>query len=124
MCAEVGRRLGYAHVMSFDMGGTTAKLGTIDDGEPVVTAAYEVDTINAMQEQRLAAQHSRHRADRDRRGRRQHRAPRWALITVGPRERRRRAGPVCYRRGGTEPTVTDANLVLGYLDADYFKAAP
>jgi N-methylhydantoinase A len=47
MCAEVGRQLGCEHVMSFDMGGTTAKLGIVDNGEPMVTAFYEVDTINA-----------------------------------------------------------------------------
>src|SRR4029450_4185552 len=39
---------------------------------------------------------------------------------VGPRSAASRPGPVCYGRGGTEPTVTDANLVMGRLDARYF----
>ena len=71
MCAAVGRQLGCEHVMSFDMGGTTAKLGTIDHGEPIVTASYEVDTINAKRNSGLPLEHPRHRAAGDRRRRRQ-----------------------------------------------------
>ncbi len=45
---------------------------------------------------------------------------RMGLLQVGPESAGADPGPVCYERGGTEPTVTDADLVLGYLDPDYF----
>src|SRR6185312_3494468 len=46
--------------------------------------------------------------------------PRLGVIAVGPESASSTPGPVCYRRGGTEPTVTDANLALGYLNPDFF----
>jgi len=77
----------------------------------------------AGQPEPLAARHrpSRARArHRSRRGQRRRGSIAWVdpagALRVGPRERRRGAGPVCYGRGGTRPTVTDANLILGYLD--------
>jgi len=46
MCAEVGKEEGFDHVLTFDMGGTTAKLGAIDGGVPAVTPTFEVDAVN------------------------------------------------------------------------------
>src|SRR5205085_12474372 len=48
------------------------------------------------------------------------RVDRFGLLKVGPDSSGAEPGPACYGRGGTEPTVTDADLVLGYLDAGYF----
>jgi N-methylhydantoinase A len=121
MCAEVGRQLGYEHVMSFDMGGTTAKLGTIDHGEPVVTAAYEVDTINAKKNSGLPLNILAIELLEIGAGGGSIADTRMGLITVGPQSAGAVPGPICYRRGGTRPTITDANLVLGYLNADYFN---
>jgi len=121
MCAEVGRRLGFDHVMSFDMGGTTAKLGTIDGGEPVVTASCEVDTVNARKNSGLPLNILAIELLEIGAGGGSIAATRMGLITVGPHSAGATPGPACYGRGGAEPTVTDANLVLGYLNADYFN---
>jgi N-methylhydantoinase A len=121
MCAEVGRQLGYEHVMSFDMGGTTAKLGTIDHGEPIVTAAYEVDTINARKNSGLPLNVLSIELLEIGSGGGSVADTRMGLITVGPQSAGAVPGPICYGRGGTRPTITDANLVLGYLNADYFN---
>ena len=114
--------LGYDHVMSFDMGGTTAKLGTIDNGEPIVTAAYEVDTINSKRNSGLPLnilaielleigvrrrQHRRHEDGSRSQSARRAPAPCPVRSAIG--------------QGGRRPTITDANLVLGYLNADYFN---
>ncbi len=121
LCAEVGREEGFDHVLSFDMGGTTAKLGAIDGGVPAVTPTFEVDMVgyrkgsglplNVMAIELLeigAGGGSLARA-------------RMGLITVGPDSAGAEPGPICYGRGGTDPTITDANLVLGYLDPAFFN---
>jgi N-methylhydantoinase A len=121
MCAEVGRQLGYDHVMSFDMGGTTAKLGTIDNGEPIVTASHEVDTINAKKNSGLPLNILAIELLEIGSGGGSIADTRMGLITVGPQSAGAVPGPICYARGGTRPTITDANLILGYLNPDYFN---
>jgi N-methylhydantoinase A/oxoprolinase/acetone carboxylase beta subunit len=110
------------HVISFDMGGTTAKACLIDDGQPSTANEFE-----AAREERFkkgsglplkvpvidlieigAGGGSIARIDA------------MGLLKVGPDSAGADPGPACYGRGGSEPTVTDANLVLGYLSADYF----
>ena len=102
------------------MGGTTAKVTLIDDGDPLVTDQLEIDRVNTREGSGLVVN-----------------APSVDLVEigagggsiaeivdgvlkVGPRSASSVPGPACYGRGGTKPTVTDANLVLGYLDPDYF----
>jgi N-methylhydantoinase A len=121
MCAEVGRQMNYDHVMSFDMGGTTAKLGTIDNGEPIVTSAYEVDTINSKKNSGLPLNILAIELLEIGSGGGSIADTKMGLITVGPQSAGAVPGPICYRRGGTRPTITDANLVLGYLNPDYFN---
>jgi N-methylhydantoinase A len=121
MCAEIGRQLGCDHVMSFDMGGTTAKLGTVDDGEPTVTAAYEVDTINAKKNSGLPLNVLAIELLEIGAGGGSIADTKMGLITVGPQSAGALPGPICYGRGGMRPTITDANLLLGYLNADYFN---
>jgi len=121
MCAEVGRQLGYEHVMSFDMGGTTAKLGIIDNGEPMVTASYEVDTINAKKNSGLPLNVLAIQLLEIGSGGGSIAETKMGLITVGPQSAGAVPGPICYGAGGTRPTLTDANLVLGYLNPDYFN---
>ncbi len=121
MCAEVGRQLGYEHVMSFDMGGTTAKLGIIDHGEPMVTASYEVDTINARKNSGLPLNVLAIQLLEIGSGGGSIAETKMGLITVGPQSAGAVPGPICYGAGGTRPTLTDANLVLGYLNPDYFN---
>ena len=121
MCAEVGRQLGYDHVMSFDMGGTTAKLGIIDNGEPMVTASYEVDTINAKKNSGLPLNVLAIQLLEIGSGGGSIADTKMGLIAVGPQSAGAVPGPICYGTGGTRPTLTDANLVLGYLNPDYFN---
>jgi N-methylhydantoinase A len=120
MSASVGLEEGLSHVLTFDMGGTTAKLGAVDDGEPAITQSFEVDGIDNRRYSGLplnvpavelieigAGGGSIAAADR-------------GLIKVGPESAGAEPGPICYGRGGTRPTITDANLVLGYLDPEWF----
>jgi N-methylhydantoinase A len=121
MCAEVGRQLGFDHVMSFDMGGTTAKLGTIDNGEPIVSSTYEVDTINARKNSGLPLSVLAIELLEIGSGGGSIAETKMGLIAVGPQSAGAVPGPICYGRGGTRPTLTDANLILGYLNPDYFN---
>ncbi|MFI5587833.1 hydantoinase/oxoprolinase family protein [Amycolatopsis sp. NPDC051758] len=114
--------LGPADLLAFDMGGTTAKLCLIAGGAPLVTHQFEVDRkyrllpgsglpvqvpVTDMIEIGVGGG-SIARIDA------------LGLLTVGPDSAGSEPGPVCYGRGGAEPTVTDADLVLGYLDPGYF----
>ena len=108
------------------MGGTTAKVGLIQDGQPSVTKEYDVGGharpgIGADVALRLPDPDAGRRPGRDRRRRRIDRLGRLRRAAARrAAERRRRPGPVCYGGGGTEPTVTDANVVLGRLNPDFF----
>ena len=108
--------------MSFDMGGTTAKACLIEDGEPLVTGLFEVDrrwrfkegsglpvTIPSIDMIEIGAG-----------GGSIARVDNLGLLKVGPDSAGSAPGPACYGRGGKSPTVTDADLVLGLLDADNF----
>ncbi|HXV47618.1 MAG TPA: hydantoinase/oxoprolinase family protein, partial [Candidatus Binatia bacterium] len=120
--AEAGMRSGHRDLLSFDMGGTTAKLCVIEDGQPLKTHEFEVDRVYRFRKgsglpvripvidmiEIGAGGGSIARVDA------------LGLLKVGPDSSGADPGPVCYRQGGTEPTVTDADLVLGYLDPNYF----
>ena len=108
--AILGRRAGADHVLSFDMGGTSTDVAVVDDGE-VRQSTQQTIAGRALQLPMVdvhtvgAGGGSIGWAD-----------PGGAL-RVGPRSAGADPGPACYGRGGTVPTVTDANLVLGYLGA-------
>ena len=120
--AEAGLRSGHRDLLSFDMGGTTAKLCVVDDGQPLKTHEFEVDRVYRFRKgsglpMRIpvidmieigAGGGSIARVDS------------LGLLKVGPDSSGADPGPVCYGQGGTQPTVTDADLMLGYLDANYF----
>ena len=120
--AEAGMRAGHRDLLSFDMGGTTAKLCVIDDGQPLKTHEFEVDRVYRFRKgsglplripvidmiEIGAGGGSVARVDS------------LGLLKVGPDSSGADPGPVCYGQGGTQPTVTDADLVLGYLDVNYF----
>jgi N-methylhydantoinase A len=117
-----GMQLGYPDLLSFDMGGTTAKLCVVEEGRPRITDEFEVDRVYRFKRgsglpvrtpvtdmiEIGAGGGSIARIDA------------LGLIKVGPDSAGALPGPACYGRGGTEPTVTDANVVLGYLDPGYF----
>ena len=120
--AEAGMGSGHRDLLSFDMGGTTAKLCVIDDGQPLKTHEFEVDRVYRFRKgsglpvripvidmiEIGAGGGSIARVDS------------LGLLKVGPDSSGADPGPVCYGQGGTQPTVTDADLMLGYLDANYF----
>ena len=120
--AHHGSVCGYPDLLSFDMGGTTAKFCIIDQGKPLIAHEFEVDRryrfkkgsglpikIPVIEMIEIGAG-----------GGSLARIDPLGLLKVGPESAGAEPGPVCYGRGGTEPTVTDADLVLGYLDPDYF----
>ena len=112
--AQLGASLGYPDVISFDMGGTTAKVCVIRGGTPEVTNRFWVGGryfIGApvMDMVEIGAGGGSI-ASIDTGG----------GVHVGPRSAGSVPGPVCYANGGTEPTVTDADLVLGYINPDYY----
>ena len=120
--AQAGTLSGQRDLLSFDMGGTTAKLCVIEDGQPLKTHEFEVDRVYRFRKgsglpvripvidmiEIGAGGGSMARVDS------------LGLLKVGPESSGADPGPVSYDQGGTEPTVTDADLVLGYLDPNYF----
>jgi len=121
MCGVVGRQEGKQDLLTFDMGGTTAKLGAIDDGEPAVMPTFEVATINCRPGSGIPLNISAVELLEIGAGGGSIARTQLGLIEVGPDSAGADPGPICYRQGGNEPTVTDANLVLGYLNPDYFN---
>ena len=120
--AWFGRNAGLERVLAFDMGGTTAKLALVDDGEPLVAYGFEaarekrflrgsglpmqIATVELI-EIGAGGGSIAHRSD-------------LGTLNVGPESSGAQPGPACYGRGGTDATVTDADLTLGYLNADFF----
>ncbi|MDG1875572.1 MAG: hydantoinase/oxoprolinase family protein [Mariniblastus sp.] len=117
-----GLAAGFKDLISFDMGGTTAKICVINDGKPLIAHEFEVDRIYRFKKgsglpiklpvieliEIGTGGGSIARVDA------------LGLLKVGPDSAGADPGPICYGLGGTEPTVTDANLILGYLDPAYF----
>src|SRR5258705_1605134 len=120
--AQAGLLSGHRDLLSFDMGGTTAKLCVIEDGQPLKTPEFEVDRVYLFPQSsglpvRIPGTGMIEIAAR---GGSIARVDSLGLLKVGPRSSGADPGPVCYGQGGTEPTVTDADLGLGYLDAGFF----
>jgi N-methylhydantoinase A len=120
--AWLGKETGFENVITLDVGGTTAKAGIIINGTPKATVEFHADALcNGVPVGGYAI-----------------RSPvidlmeigsgggsiAWidnaGILKVGPRSAGAVPGPACYGLGGSEPTVTDANLVLGYLNEEFF----
>jgi N-methylhydantoinase A len=120
--ASYGRLIGEPNILSFDMGGTTAKICLITNGRPAYANEFEAARVRRFKKgsglllkvpvieliEIGAGGGSIARIDR------------MGLLKVGPDSAGADPGPACYARGGSEPTVTDADLVLGHLDPGYF----
>ncbi|WP_320199540.1 hydantoinase/oxoprolinase family protein [Agrobacterium sp. rho-13.3] len=120
--AEFGRIAGEGSVLSFDMGGTTAKLCLIPNGEPTVGTDLEVAhyqrfrkgsgfplKIQSIQMIEIGAGGGSIAAKNP-----------LGLLDVGPHSAGALPGPAAYQRGGTQPTVTDADILLGYMGTESF----
>jgi N-methylhydantoinase A len=123
--AKLLKSMGLSDAITFDMGGTTAKAALIEGGEPFLTTEYEVRAGISTSSRFIKA------------GGYLLQVPAidigevgsgggsiaWVdnggALQVGPKSAGAVPGPVCYGLGGTEPTVTDANVVLGYIHPDY-----
>ncbi|MEN9202811.1 MAG: hydantoinase/oxoprolinase family protein [Thermostichus sp. DG_1_6_bins_120] len=106
--AYLGRLSGYTHLLSFDMGGTSTDVALIQNGIPQVTPAAVVCGLPVQQ-----PQIDLHTVSAG--GGSLARLLPGGGLEVGPESAGSDPGPACYGRGGTAPTVTDANLWLGYL---------
>ncbi|PYN78363.1 MAG: 5-oxoprolinase [Candidatus Rokuibacteriota bacterium] len=112
-CTSLARALGADRLISFDMGGTTAKCAIVEHGLLQTTDEYHVDghpvRIPVIDIKEVSAGGG---------------TIAWidagGALALGPHSAGADPGPVCYARGGDEPTVTDANLVLGRIDAGRF----
>ena len=122
LASRIALECGLKHVLSYDMGGTTAKICLIDDGQPQSSRTFEVDRVYRFTKgsglplripviemvEIGAGGGSIARVDALKR------------ITVGPDSAGSEPGPACYDRGGTLPTVTDADVALGRIDPSLF----
>ena len=120
--AFYGRLTGTERVISFDMGGTTAKMCLIEEYEPEHAHEFEAGRVRRFKKgsglplkvpvidliEIGAGGGSLARVDN------------MGLLKVGPDSAGSEPGPVCYGLGGTQPAVTDADLLLGYLSPEYF----
>ena len=120
--AHTGNQLALKDLISFDMGGTTAKTCFIENGRPTTVTEFEVARVYQFRKgsglpvkvpvidmiEIGAGGGSIARVDD------------LGLLKVGPQSAGASPGPACYGQGGDRPTVTDADLLLGYLNPDFF----
>ena len=120
--ALVGRAIGHADLLSFDMGGTTAKASLIQDGEPDIAPMLEAARVRRFKRGSGLPVHAPviDMMEIGAGGGSIARVDDLGLLKVGPESAGAEPGPACYGQGGAQPTVTDANLLLGYLDPGYF----
>jgi len=120
--AWTGRQTGNENVVSFDMGGTTAKICLIENGTPIKVNEFEAGRVYRFKKGsglpikipviemiEIGAGGGSIAS-----------VGPLGLLKVGPESSGADPGPACYGLGGQDPTVTDADLVLGYLDAHFF----
>jgi N-methylhydantoinase A len=119
---ELGRQAGLANLISFDMGGTTAKASIIEDGKLARTTEYEVGSGISLSSRLVKGGGHALKlpvldiAEVGAGGGSIVWIDRGGALKVGPRSAGAMPGPVCHDTGGTEPTITDANVVLGYIN--------
>jgi N-methylhydantoinase A len=117
-----GQGAGFSDVLSFDMGGTTAKACLIEGGEPLTSTDFEVARVYRFKKgSGLPVKTSViEMIEIGAGGGSIARVGPLGLPKIGPQSAGADPGPACYGRGGVEPTVTDADLLLGYLDPGFF----
>lgn len=110
--AYTGRRAGMPHLLTYDMGGTSTDVALIRDGQPSVSNEIEVEYAMPihvpMVDVRTVGAGGGSIA----------RVTSSGLLEVGPESAGADPGPICYGRGGTAPTISDANLLLGRLNPE------
>jgi len=111
--ATACRMTGFQNIITFDMGGTSCDVALIRDGEPFVSSRGKIEgrdvAVPMMDINTVSAG-----------GGTIARVDRFGTLEVGPQSAGAVPGPVCYGRGGEQPTITDCNLLLGLLSPDNF----
>ena len=120
MAALIADDAGWPQAISFDMGGTTAKASLSEGGAPGLTDELEVDRLTPAPGSGLPVDLTAVDLVEIGAGGGSIASASDGIIAVGHQSAGSEPGPACYGRGGELPTVTDANLVLGYLNPDYF----
>lgn len=118
--AAFGKSVGADDVMSFDMGGTTAKAAVISRGVAGIATYFELQRVGSRRGSGLPVDIPALDLVEIGTGGGSIAEVREGTLRVGPRSAGADPGPACYGRGGTAATVTDANLVLGYYAPDSF----
>jgi len=118
--AFIGELAGERNLISFDMGGTTAKVALVELGKPRITTVFEVGGYRFKKGSGYPVEVPTIDLIEIGAGGGSIAHVEMGLLKVGPQSAGADPGPACYGLGGTEPTVTDADLVLGYLNPDYF----
>ena len=119
---QLSKRLGLKDVITFDMGGTTAKASLIEDGERNLTTEHEVGAGIQLSSRLVKGRGHALKlpvidiAEVGAGGGSIVRIDPGGALRVGPESAGADPGPACYRQGGTDATVTDANVVLGYIN--------
>jgi N-methylhydantoinase A len=120
MAAAYGELTGHRDLIAFDMGGTTAKLALIESGRPATTTSFELHRVHNAPGSGLPMNIQAIDLVEIGAGGGSIARAKLGVIAVGPESASSTPGPVCYGRGGEQPTVTDADVVLGYVNPDYF----
>ncbi|MCA0058372.1 MULTISPECIES: hydantoinase/oxoprolinase family protein [unclassified Mesorhizobium] len=107
--AYTGKRAGFENLVTYDMGGTSTDVALIRNAEPAVSNEIEIEYAMPIHVPMVAV----HTVGAG--GGSIARVDAAGLIQIGPESAGANPGPICYGRGGLEPTITDANLVLGRL---------
>ncbi|TPK55183.1 MULTISPECIES: hydantoinase/oxoprolinase family protein [unclassified Mesorhizobium] len=107
--AYTGKRVGFENLVTYDMGGTSTDVALIRNAEPAVSNEIEIEYAMPIHVPMVAV----HTVGAG--GGSIARVDAAGLIQIGPESAGANPGPICYGRGGLEPTITDANLVLGRL---------
>ncbi len=114
--AYTGARIGFQHIVTYDMGGTSSDVGLIQDGIPATSSELQLEYgmpihVPMVDVHTIGAGGGSIAFIND-----------AGMLQVGPRSAGAVPGPICYGKGGEEPTITDANLVLGRLNPEAMLA--
>ncbi|HLB46275.1 MAG TPA: hydantoinase/oxoprolinase family protein [Anaerolineales bacterium] len=117
--ARLGEVVGEQNIVSLDIGGTTVKCSLVEDGQLRITTDYRIESSPTSAGYPIQAP-TVDIVEIGAGGGSSVRLDASGVLRVGPESAGADPGPACYGRGGTEPTVTDAALLAGWLDPDYF----
>jgi N-methylhydantoinase A len=120
IAAFVGRQSGESNIIAFDMGGTTAKVALVEEGRPWLSDELEIDRVRLLPGSGLPLRIPSVDIIEIGQGGGSIAVVEQSVLRVGPQSAGAVPGPACYGAGGHMATVTDADVVLGYINPDYY----